>query len=456
MPAGTVSFTAFSASSSGVGAQTIAQKAASVPRAGFLGTVTTGGTTISNLTANTSAGFTLAEVDFGWDSASTGDNTFSSTYLSQAANVVGQLQSHGYQVAVSAGVFHAPSWLSADVANWQYLDQNGAGSGTANFAFNPTVRSKAAAYIAALQSAMASAGVVPDYYRIGTGTEGETYLPDSLPTRTGTGSWWAFDGLAQASGGAGLPAGVGANPLIGWTPGNPTYSGGTVTPAMAATWWDWYMGAVNNAHQWEIAAHLANGWDGCIMIVAPGTGLSPEILANRQSLLLGPSNIFPGDLTANIAAYWPSMISAPANPANTVLDISSVGDNSGNSTGGGVNNSSEAGDQSAPLTGGTGSADPYYSGWSSVRWLAYLAGKQGVLTLGESVGDSGQPAAAGGRQYGLASQVTAVMQQARECGLYALMWANDSSMNLDSPYTSGSPAYATPAEVTAGFRAAWP
>lgn len=454
MPAGTVSFTAFSASSRGVGAQTIAQQAAAVPRAGVLG-IGYIGSSVTNLAADTAAGFTLAEVDLEWSSASTGDNTFSSSYLSDAAMVVSTLKSAGYQVAVSAGIFNFPSWLST-YANWQYLDQLGnAGAGWANFVFNPTIRSKAAAYISALQSAMTAAGVVPDYYRVGLGEFGETYLPATLPIPVGSssspaGSFWAFDALAQAAGGAGLPAGIGACPLIGWVPGHTTYSGGAVTSAMATNWWDWYMGAVNNAHQWEIAAHQANGWNGCIMIVTPGQGLSPAILANRLTTAnpgyLGPSTISPGNQQANIAAYWPSMLAACANPANTVLDISSVGDGSGTPAGGGVNNASEAGDQSAPLTGGSGSADPYYSGWSSVRWLAYLAGKQGVLTLGESVGDTGSHTNA------LASQVTAVMTQARECGLYGLMWARDSTMN-GSP---GSPPYATAANVGAGFRAAWP
>jgi hypothetical protein len=260
-----------------------------------------------------------------------------------------------------------------------------------------------------------------------------------------TGSWWAFDALAQASGGTGLPAGVGACPMRGWVPGTSTFGGSPVTVAMATSWWDWYMGAVNNAHQWEIAAHQATGWNGCVMLVVPGQGESPALLSNRLGQLLGPSTIFATDFEANIAAYWPSLISACATPANTVVDISSVLDGSGNSTGGGVNNSSEAGDQLAPLTGGSGSADPYYSGWSSVRWLAYLAGKRGVRCLGENPGDDGVHFT-----QGLATQVSAAMKQARKCGLYALMWANDTSMAAGSAH-----GYATPAEVISGFNAVY-
>lgn len=440
MTRGTVSFTAFTASGAGVGALTIAQKAAAVPRPGLLGVQTTGGTTIVNLAADTAAGFTLAELDLGWDAASTGDNTFSSGYLSNAANVAGQLKAAGYQVAVSAGIFNYPSWLSG-YSNWQYKDQGSHGSTSPNFVWNPVVRAKAAAYISALQAAMAAAGVDVDYYRVGLAPDGETLLPTNvagftgqmLPIMSGPGSWWAFDALAQAAGGAGLPSGIGACPLIGWVPGT-----NGVTVAQATSWWDWYMGAVNNAHQWEIAAHQAGAWNGCIMLVTPGQGESPALLSGRLGNLLGPSPVFANDFQANVGAYWPSMIAACADASSTVLDISSVGDGSGNATGGGVNNSSEAGDQSAPLTGGSGSADPYYSGWSSVRWLAYLAGRQGVRCVGESVGG-----------LGTAGNVASVMQQARECGLYALMWANDVSM-------AAGGANATPAQVAGGFRAAWP
>ena len=73
-----------------------------------------------------------------------------------------------------------------------------------------------------------------------------------------------------------------------------------------------------------------------------------------------------------------------------------------------------------------------------VRWLAYLARQNGLLTLGESVGGNGG-----------ASQVAGCMNQARRCGLYALMWAHDQSM-------AAGGSNATPAEVVAGFNAAWP
>ena len=453
-------FSAFAASAPGTtGGLTIAQKAGAVPRPGVLGMQHTSGSSLDNFTADTDAGFTLAELECGWDSAENGgQGDFSTGYLSGQAAIAAELKAAGYQVAVSAGIFNPPAWINT-LPNWQYLDQEGNGSGTPNFAFNPEVRSAAASYISQLTSAMSSAGVDVDYYRVGISPSGETYLPatvpptypDSLPISTGTGSWWAFDALAQSAGGSGLPSGVGACPMIGWVPGNCSYSGGSVNPAMAASWWNWYQGAVNNAHRWEIAAHQAGGWNGCIMLVTPGRGLSPAVLDSRLANLLGPSTLggTSTDFTANIAAYRPSLLSTEATPANTVLDISSVYNGDGGSVptgyGGntgdqnGANNCTGPGDAALPLTSSSvPCADPCYSNWSSVRWLAYLAKQNGLLILGESVGGNGG-----------ASQVAGCMNQAQQCGLYALMWAHDQSM-------AAGGSNATPAEVVAAFNAAWP
>jgi hypothetical protein len=203
------------------------------------------------------------------------------------------------------------------------------------------------------------------------------------------------------------------------------------------------------------------------MLCCPGTGLAPHVLNDRLANLLGHSTLFPTEAQTNIGTYWPTVLAGVPNPANTVLDISSVWDGSGGTvpsgtsnwpvmtgTETGVNNNSAPTDAAQPLNGSAtvSCADPYYSSWSSARWLAYLAGVNGLVApLGESVGD-GPPDT---RSNGLASQVSAIMTQAKNCGLYGIMFANDSSMNLTSGsgYTSGSPAYATPANVASGFSA---
>jgi hypothetical protein len=468
-----VVFTAFTASAperpSGL---TIAQQAAAVNRVGVLNAQA------SHFTPDNNAGFRIAEVECGWDSAwPTYAGGISSGYLEGRAAIALAYQNAGWQVAASAGIFNAPTWLESEYgANWQYTDQYGGLSGTPNFVFNPAIRSAAASYISALQAAMITAGVNVTYYRCGIAPSGECYLPNpgvgsppspgTAPSYPGTsGSFWAFDSLAQAEGGAGLPPNVGACPLIGWEPGASSYTGGSVNSTLATDWWNWYQGAVNNAHQWEIAAHRAGAWNGCIMLVVPGVGLTPAVLSNRLGNLLGPCNFGSGtfgpDPNANQAAYWPSLLSTVPNASNTVLDISSVydgsggtvpsgfGGNTGNYTG--PNNWSSPTDTSLPLTSASDPcADPYYSNWSSVRWLAYLAAVNGgIRALGENVGDTGTGEDA--YTQSLATQVAGIMGQAQACGLYGLMWA--SGTTLEAADTDVPHGYATSAEVAAGFNA---
>jgi hypothetical protein len=113
----------------------------------------------------------------------------------------------------------------------------------------------------------------------------------------------------------------------------------------------------------------------------------------------------------------------------------------GESNPSGVNNWTQPGDDALTVA----EADPYYTHWSSTRWISYLARQSGLRCCGESVGDDGS------RTWGLASQVAGCMAQARACGLYGIMWANHDTMNDGA----GFPAYATPAQVVAGFNAAF-
>lgn len=413
---------------------TPAQLAAAETRLGVLNSQ--GG---SSLTTETAVGFSIAEIECGWGSATSSAGVIDPEYISQQAALAAEYKAAGWQVAVSAGIFDYPTWLPSAVANWQNVDQGGTGSGSPNFVWNPAVRALAAEYISALTSAMAEQ-VEVDYYRIGLSPSGEAHFQDSLPISTGTGSWWAFDPIAQAQGpNVGLPEGIGPCPLPGWIPGATTWNNGSgtinVTIAMATEWWNWYQGAINNAHQWEMDAHKPNGYDGCFLICMPGWGESPQILENRLANLLGNSTIAPGWYQANIGSYWPSVIDAIADPDRVIVNISSVYDGSGSSP---VNNYSAS--PSTDLSAQLMQADWRVSGWSSARWISYLAQRNGNYVMGESVGNTTNGE--------LASLVSAIMTQAQACGLYAILWANDLSL-----YTGGSNA--TPAQVATGFKTAF-
>jgi hypothetical protein len=213
-----------------------------------------------------------------------------------------------------------------------------------------------------------------------------------------------------------------------WSPGKSTWTGGTVTVALATQWWNWYIGAVINAHQWQIAAYRTAGWDGLFSLTMPGQGGGPLLVTTRLNALLGDVAA-DSYATLQTGSIWQLQVPALANPAITVLDCSSVFDGSGTP----ANNVSGPGDVLTSLA----NADPAVSNWSATRWLAYLAAKSGIPICGES--SAGNP---------LATEVAGTMAQAFGCGLYAIYWANDDTM------ASGG-SNATPTQVVQGFNAAY-
>ena len=178
-----------------------------------------------------------------------------------------------------------------------------------------------------------------------------------------------------------------------------------------------------------MATITAAGYNGLFSLTCPGVGCSPTIVANRLGLILANSTDSSGDYTMNVGAAWYLSIPAVANPSNTVLDISSVYDGSGSP----ANNSSAPADVSYTLA----QADPYVSHWSATRWLVWIANGVGLKVHGESLDATGTEANA-----------AAIMTQAKGCGLYSLLWANDSDMN-----SGGS--WATPAQVITAFNSAY-
>ena len=178
-----------------------------------------------------------------------------------------------------------------------------------------------------------------------------------------------------------------------------------------------------------MATITAAGYNGLFSLTCPGEGCSPTIVANRLGLILANSTDSSGDYTMNVGAAWYLSIPAVANPSNTVLDISSVYDGSGSP----ANNSSAPADVSYTLA----QADPYVSGWSATRWLVWIANGVGLKVHGETPNATGTEANA-----------AAIMTQAKGCGLYSLLWANDSDMN-----SGGS--WATPAQVITAFNSAY-
>lgn len=365
--------------------------------------------------ADAAGGVKLAMIELSWASWEPTQGTFDSTYKSSVLSQMAGYQAVGIQVGFVVGLHHNPSWVTS-LTNGAYVDQNGVSTGLGgggpypNLVFSTQVRAAATAYLNDVVATLGTTGVA--YYRLGVGENGECYYPD-----TNGEQWWAFDAAAQSTGGSLLPAGVGANPLIGWIQGNSTYSGGTVTPTLATAWYNWYAGALINCLEWQISTFRAAGYAGQIQAPLAGGGTGPFIIGFRENLLLAAQTGYDPFFTVNTVAAWHLITPAlAAYDANITIDSTSVGGGDGSP----ANNISQPGDLTVTLA----NADPWVSAWSAVRWVAYLAALAGCPLIGETANNNVTTTA-----------LPTVVNVAQGCGVKALLWLTD-----DSLYVGGSVA----------------
>ena len=209
-------------------------------------------------------------INLMWNQWEPEQGSFDSAYISQQAATVAEYLSAGWTVAVDVGLQYPPSWALA-LPYGQLVDQDGNASGTPDYEFSAAVRAAAAAYISSVVSSLTGVS----YYRIGLSTSGEMLYPPAPDNQ-----WWAFSPLAQGSA-SGLAPGVGAAPMPGWVPGTTTWDGEPVTQAMVRSWYDWYLGALINAHTWEIDSFRQAGYQGLLQYVMPGVGALPYLYQER-------------------------------------------------------------------------------------------------------------------------------------------------------------------------------
>jgi hypothetical protein len=351
----------------------------------------------AHLVSDTEAGIRLAEIDVLWASAEPTEGSFSASYLASMESEVAQYHAAGWQVAISPGFQAPPSWVKA-LPDGQLVDQQGNPSGTPNYEFSLAVRSASLSY---LKTLIAALGPDVNYYRDGLDENGEM----SYPTTTSN-QWWAFDAAAQGNDPSN--AAYSADPMGTWVPGTNSYQGQPVTTAEAQSFYNWYEGALESAEVATALAMRADGFSGPIELVMPGDGSEPTVVATRIANDLAPG-LYDSYFTMNTGSDWQAILSDPAMKAvgNVVVDVSSVGDPSAPS-----NDRCSPADSNVPLA----QADPWVSGWSDTRWLAYLAKTNGYAVMGENPGNTGEAA------------LPTIFALAQSCGLTALQWAWDDQL----------------------------
>ncbi|MGH9094427.1 MAG: hypothetical protein ACRDXE_04640, partial [Acidimicrobiales bacterium] len=353
----------------------------------------------SLLAQDQQAGVRLATLNLSWAEWEPQNGVFNPGYRAAVLAKANAYRAAGWKVGVDLGLQQPPAWALA-LPGGQLVDQNGRRSGVADFEFSQAVRDAAAPFMVDVVRSM---GPIDDF-RVGLSQNGETYYPD-----VANNGWWAFTPQAQGLA-AGLPNGVGLDPMPGWVPGTRTWNGMPVTPPQVTAWYDWYFGALVNAHAWEIATYRSAGYTGQLELVMPGMGSLPAFYQQRlaDDLAPGGEDSFS---TLNSGAVWWRMLNdlGPAALTNTAVDISSVYDNSGNPRG----NACQAADDSV------NPSDSRIWGWSDTRWLAYLARSHNLPVMGENPGNTP------------ASDLPGVMHLVAACHLTALQWAWD--FTLDRP-----------------------
>jgi hypothetical protein len=355
----------------------------------------------SKATQEYAANVRVVELEIGWDLYEPQDGVFNTNYSNQVKQKLQAFQAAGMKVVLGVGLQYPPSWVF-NYPNSRYVNQFGTHSGELNLTFNQTLRQRAERYIARVAQDLGPSNFWA--IRIGSGGLIEALYPDEWDG-VNWHSYWAYDAAAQT--GAGLPATVPVSPYPGWKPGQTQYNGRSFSTSQVQQWYDWYLGAMVDGINWQIATYKRLGFTGYLQVLMPGIGSRPsEHSPAINNHLNGAGD---GNGTMGRAAVWHQVLGALNDRQNVVAYISSMADGSGN------NDLCQPTDATVSLT------DPIVETWSATRWISYLANRYGMPRMGENPGRSPT------NGYGKTMMETAA-QQMKACGFQGLMWAHDSNL----------------------------
>jgi len=192
------------------------------------------------------------------------------------------------------------------------------------------------------------------------------------------------------------------NPLPGWRPGQDG-----PTRDEVRRWADWYVGALDDEVDWQIATYARLGFHGRYLVLTPGVGVLPAEYDQAISDNLPPGLLGTGD------AWQVFYRGLPPRP-DLVAYVSSVADGSGG------NAPCRATDRSVPLD------SPDVRTWSASRWISRLAREHGLPVAGENPGWNQSDALdASYRDLSDVGMMAAALRQADTCGFTTFYWAHD-------------------------------
>lgn len=353
------------------------------------------------------AGVRLAEMELDWGRYEPGDGVFDPKYAATTKRALREFQAAGIRVILCVCLQYPPEWMY-DYPLSGYVNQYGTNApGAVDLTFNQTLREKTERYIARVHEDLN----LNNFWavRIGSGLNGEVLYPKESAGGD-TNAYWAFGANPQGTGGD-LPPTIAPNPYPGWRPGQTTYNGRPFAPAQVERWVGWYVGALADGVNWQIATYTRLGFRGYKHVLLPGWGSRPsEYDAAVAHHLDGTGD----DLrTLGRGAAWHKVIEGLSDKRNVTIDITSVADGSS------VAAAKTGDDLCRPTDTAVALTDPAINRWSSTRWITYNARRHGLPTIGENPSS----ADANGIEYGPALLERAVGLM-RACEMQGLLWAH--------------------------------
>jgi hypothetical protein len=337
-------------------------------------------------------GISVAMVELSWDQAEPDRDEFDEEYLSGVREDVDAHRAVGRSVTLGLGLHMPPSWVF-DLPDSRFVDETGVESEAPNLVFNQRLRERAEAYLAEVAAEV-------DLQRVDTVRLTSGGMPEVLYPNDG---YWAFD--RNALNGADLPPTMDPNPAPGQRPGERWDDG-----AQAREWAQWYVDALVDVVEWQLAAFADLGFRGRYEVLTPGVGVQPREFDQVVADGFPPSPLGAG-------AAWELFYSRLPQRADLVAYVSSVADGSGGDDG------CAPGDDAVALDA------PEVGDWSATRWIARVARAYGLPVSGENAGwQQDFSPDAFYRDDSDEGMMAVALRQARSCGFDTFYWAHDAQL----------------------------
>ncbi|HCE46494.1 MAG TPA: hypothetical protein DET40_23360 [Lentisphaeria bacterium] len=368
------------------------------------------------MAADRQAGMTVHLLSVIWGRMEPQEGKFSSEESDRVRSEIAAARAAGFEISVDFGLQYPPEWVFKNPDSHyrnQYGDEYAGdkpGCNGYNTVFVQANRERVERFV---KHFFQEFGTDFQSIRLGWGYYGELNYPihrfkPRMPAdaQERTNCYWSFDDIAQGRK-PGLAAGISKYPVPGWKPGDPSPNG------EAKQFLEWYLGAMQNFHDWQIR-FLRSQYAGRLCMMYPSWGIRPgwldaAIAGNLNGKTSPEKN---GEIQRGFD--FSRFISGIADPHVVVyctwIDAKTLPADA---------------DQKANV-----------NSWSPVRYLSQLArDHQPKLEIwGENTGP------------GVKEQLGISFQRARDNGLLGVMWAFDPQLH------DGAPGNATLEEFSAEIR----